>query len=395
MKDRYFIVFGVLILAIRWFFSFDNNDLVFGDQKFRGCIQEVDIRDQNVKYTLGIEGFDARVLFTAEKYPLYEYGDCLEIVASIETPGEFLDFDYGEYLSVRDIYGIVSFPKSVRFVGVEKNWFFEIVYVVRKEVLDRLNRIFPEPASSFMAGLIVGSRKGISANLMQDFNAAGLTHILAISGYNITLIILIVGKMLGFLARGKRIIWSIVFIVLFVILVGASASVVRAALMGIISVSSLWFGRRYFVLHALFFAGFLMVLWNPQTLFFDVSFQLSFLATLGIVLFAERIEKFLQKVPEFFMIRENLKMTLCAQILTLPIVLMNFGQISLVSIFANLLVLPFIPFAMMFGFLAFLLSFISFDLALGVGFLGYLILEFVTFIVSFFGGLDFAYIEIS
>ncbi len=395
MKDRYFIVFGVLILAIRWFFSFDNNDLAFGDQKFVGCIQEVDIRDQNVKYTLGIEDFDARVLFNAEKYPLYEYGDCLEILAYIEAPGEFLDFDYGAYLSVSDIYGIVSFPKSVRFVGVKKNWFFERVYLLRKEVLGRLNRIFPEPASSFMAGLIVGSRKGISANLMQDFNAAGLTHILAISGYNITLIILIVGKMLWFLPRGKRILWSVVFIVLFVILVGASASVVRAALMGIISVSSLWFGRKYFVLRALFFSGFLMVLWNPQTLFFDVSFQLSFLATLGIILFAERIEKFLQKVPEFFMIRENLKMTLCAQILTLPIMLMNFGQISLVSIFANLLVLPFIPFAMMFGFLAFLLSFISFDLALGVGFLGYLILKFVIFVVSFFGGLDFAYIEIS
>lgn len=395
MKDRYFVILGVLILVIRWIFSFDDNDLNFGEQKFVGCIQEVDIRDQNVKYTLRIEDFDARVLFTAEKYPLYEYGDCLEILASIEAPGEFLDFDYGAYLSVRDIYGIVSFPRSVRFVGVKTNWFFEIVYLVRKEVLNRLNRIFPEPVSSFMAGLIVGSRKGISANLMQNFNAAGLTHILAISGYNITLIILIVGKMLGFLARGKRIFWSIVFIILFVILVGASASVVRAALMGIISVISLWFGRKYFVLRALFFSGFLMVLWSPQTLFFDVSFQLSFLATLGIILFAERIEKFLQKVPEFFIIRENLKMTLCAQILTLPIILMNFGQISLVSIFANLLVLPFIPFAMMFGFLAFILSFISFDLALGVGFFGYLILEFVTFVVSFFGGLDFAYIEIS
>ncbi len=395
MKSKYLIFGGVLLIFGRWIFSLNDNDLVFGEQKFVGCIQEVDIRDQNVKYTLGIEDFDARVLFTAEKYPLYEYGDCLEIWASIEAPGEFLDFDYGAYLSVRDIYGIVSFPKSVRFVGVQKNWFFEIVYVVRKEVLDRLNRIFPEPASSFMAGLIVGSRKGISANLMQNFNAAGLTHILAISGYNITLIILIVGKMLGFLARGKRIFWSIVFIILFVILVGASASVVRAALMGIISVISLWFGRKYFVLRALFFSGFLMVLWNPQTLLFDVSFQLSFLATLGIILFAERIEKFLQKVPEFFMIRENLKMTLCAQILTLPIILMNFGQISLVSIFANLLVLPFIPFAMMFGFLAFILSFISFDLALAVGFFGYLILEFVTFVVSFFGGLDFAYIEIS
>ncbi len=395
MKSKYLIFGGVLLIFGRWIFSLNDNDLVFGEQKFVGCIQEVDIRDQNVKYTLGIEDFDARVLFTAEKYPLYEYGDCLEIWASIEAPGEFLDFDYGAYLSVRDIYGIVSFPKSVRFVGVQKNWFFEIVYVVRKEVLDRLNRIFPEPASSFMAGLIVGSRKGISANLMQNFNAAGLTHIMAISGNNITLIILIVGKMLGFLARGKRIFWSIVFIILFVILVGASASVVRAALMGIISVISLWFGRKYFVLRALFFSGFLMVLWNPQTLLFDVSFQLSFLATLGIILFAERIEKFLQKVPEFFMIRENLKMTLCAQILTLPIILMNFGQISLVSIFANLLVLPFIPFAMMFGFLAFILSFISFDLALAVGFFGYLILEFVTFVVSFFGGLDFAYIEIS
>lgn len=395
MKDRYIIFTAVFALFFRVIFSLDDNDLKLGKQEFIGCIEEVDIRDRNVKYTLGIDGYDARVLLNSEKYPIFEYGDCLQVVAEIKAPGEFLDFDYGDYLSVRNIYGVVSFSESVKFVGVKKNWFFEIVYVVRKEVLERLNRVFPEPYSSFMAGLIVGSRKGISANLMQDFNAAGLTHILAISGYNITLIILIVSNLLGFLARGKRIFWSIVFIVLFVIIVGASASVVRAALMGIISVISLWFGRKYFVLRALFFSGFLMVLCNPGILLFDISFQLSFLATLGIVLFAEFIGKFVEKVPEAFKLRENLKMTLCAQILTLPILLMNFQQLSLVSVFANLLVLPFIPFAMLFGFCAFLLSFISFNLALGIGFFGYIILKLVTFIVGFFGGLNFAYVEIS
>ena len=189
----------------------------------------------------------------------------------------------------------------------------------------------PEPSASFEAGLLTGSRKGIPDDLLEAFNMTGLTHIIAISGYNISLIVVLISSLFKNSSRRVKVPFIIVFIVLFTIFVGASAAVVRASIMGIISVMALWFGRQSQVLNALLISAFVMVLWNPATLFYDVGFQLSFLATLGLIIAGNKIMETTKFLPEKFGIREAFAMTFSAQIFALPVILVNFGRFSFIS----------------------------------------------------------------
>ncbi|MBT4056494.1 ComEC/Rec2 family competence protein, partial [Candidatus Peregrinibacteria bacterium] len=258
---------------------------------------------------------------------------------------------------------------------------------------NRLGRLFPEPYSSLMAGLLLGSRKGIPADLMEDFNKTGLTHIVAISGYNITLVIIVVFGLFGFLTRKVRVVMATIFVVVFVILVGASSAVVRAGIMGIISLFAVYFGRKGEIYVSILLAAFLMNLWNPKIAVIDIGFQLSFLATLGLVYVSPWLEKapgllgkILGKVPRFFLIRENFVLTLSAQVFTLPVILKSFGRISLLCPISNVFVLPFIPFAMIFGFLAVVGSFVVEGVGEGFAFVGYCFLDLIFFLVRFFAG---------
>jgi competence protein ComEC len=245
-----------------------------------------------------------------------------------------------------------------------------------------------------MAGLLLGSRKGIPDYLMQKFNITGLTHIIAISGYNITLVIVIIGGIFGFLSRKLKVVFSILFVFIFTVTVGASAAVVRAAIMGIISLISIWYGRTYFVVLGLFCAAFFMNLWNPKILVYDVGFQLSFLATFGLIFLSDGLKKYVKFLPEMFAIRESFAMTLSAQVFALPIILLNFGRLSLISPIANVFVLPFIPFAMFFGFFGVFFGYFSDILGNLVGFIGYLILKFIIGLVDFFASLKYASISL-
>jgi competence protein ComEC len=208
------------------------------------------------------------------------------------------------------------------------------------------------------------------------------------------LIIVVVGGFFSFLSRRLKIFFSAVFVVVFTVLVGASAAVVRAAIMGIISLLALFYGRPYLVMLALFIAAFLMNLWNPKIIVYDVGFQLSFLATFGLVTVSSKILKYFEWLPKFFGLREAIVMTLSAQIFALPIILLNFGRLSIISPIANVFVLPFIPLAMIFGFFSVLLSVFSNVLGNIVGFFGYLVLELIIRFVSFFASFNFASVNL-
>jgi len=251
----------------------------------------------------------------------------------------------------------------------------------------RMREIFTEPFAGFLGGLLLGSRGGIGDELLAKFSHIGLTHIIAISGYNITIIVNALGIMFGFLGKRERFFVSVLFIFIFVILVGASASVIRAALMGSISLMAILFERQYFCFLALVFSAFIMSLFNPKILVYDVGFQLSFLATFGMVLFTSRLEKYFSWVPDRFFLRENLVVTMSAQIFTVPLILLYFGRFSPASIVANLFVLPFIPWAMLFGFLSVVSSFVWYGFGVFVGSAAFLCLKIIILFVDIFDSL--------
>ncbi|MDH5597240.1 MAG: ComEC family competence protein, partial [Candidatus Peregrinibacteria bacterium] len=198
-----------------------------------GVISEVDIRRDKAKYRIEAEGdAEGSVLITLSKYPQYKYGDRLTVYGELQAPGIFEGFDYGAYLSRFGIYSVMYRPKVTFVDSGNGSFFWAGMSYLQSKFMERINRLFPEPHASFEAGLLVGARKGIPEDLMEKFNITGLTHIIAISGYNITIIIVFVMWMLGGLPRMMGFGVAVGAIILFTLFVGASPAVVRASIMG-------------------------------------------------------------------------------------------------------------------------------------------------------------------
>lgn len=261
-----------------------------------------------------------------------------------------------------------------------------VLNALRQFFIDRLDSLFPEPAASFAAGILLGARRSIPYAVLEDFRRAGLTHILAISGYNIIILIVFVTAVFSFLPRKISTWISLAVILLFTLLVGASASVVRAAIMGSLSLFARLVGRKSSGMRALVITAGIMILFDPSILFSDIGFQLSFAATAGILLFSKRFEFFLKKIPENFVIRTSLATTLAAQVFTTPLIFWHFGGISFIAPFANVIVLPFVPLLMLGSFLALIGGKI---LAAPTWILFTIVLK----LIHFFASLPFAFID--
>ena len=393
-----------------------------GEIVFDACVSnEVDVRFDRVKYTVtdvcvlaGAEGagqscekFDGKILINAEKYPVYEYGDILRVRGEASAPEPIEDFAYDKYLARHGIYSVVnggraSKVESESALGRDSrsdygcgNFFYKWIFKFKGAFERKLGELFSEPHGSLVAGLLLGVRKGIPEEVTKDFNETGLTHIVAISGYNITLVIIVVFGMFGFLSRKGRVIAASGFVVVFVILVGASSAVVRAGIMGVLGLFAVYFGRRNEVAIAIIVSAFLMNLVNPKIAVYDTGFQLSFLATLGLVYVSPKIEvvggvfgRALARVPVAFAVRENLIMTLSAQAFALPVILKSFGRFSLICPLANIFVLPFIPFVMLASFFAVTFGFLWGGLGEIFAFVCYFVLDVVFFLIGVFADLS-------
>lgn len=385
---RFFIVYLLLLLLFgifggwRWYEDAMKRP-EYGYVQFEGCIAEMpDERSDKVKYV--VEADFGRVLINAGRYPLYEYGKCFLIEGVLREPEEFNGFDYPRYLAGYDIYALMSKPKMTMLKRQEGNVFYEVIGKVRKYFEEGIMVLFGEPHASFLMGILLGAKSGLPAELMEDFNMVGLTHIVAVSGYNVSIVILAVMSIFSFLGRRAKVILGILFVVIFVILVGASAAAVRAGIMGVISLVALFLGKNYLAMRALIFSAVLMTVFNPKVLSYDVGFQLSFLATAGIILLGKRIENRLKFVPQFLQTRQTLATTLAAQVFCLPIIFMEFGSFSLISPIANLFVLPLIPLAMMVGFAAVVFGFLNDSTGSFIGFFAYSIINVILFFVKMF-----------
>ena len=257
-----------------------------------------------------------------------------------------------------------------------------------------MNKIYPEPHASFLAGLLTGSRRGIPDHLLKSFNIVGLTHIIAISGYNITIVMTLITGLLFWLPLRWRLVPSIVAIVLFTLFVGASASVVRAAITGTLGLIAIQTGRQRDMRLAILWTAFAMLLWNPKYLWYDASFQLSFLAVIGLNELSPLLETFLKRIPHILGIHESLQATLAAQLAAMPWIALLFHRLSLVSPIANILVAPLVPLAMLFGFLGTTVSFFWFFGGQLIAYIGWGLLELITVIAEKLSQIPFASLTI-
>ncbi len=299
----------------------------------------------------------------------YEYGQNLRLRGRAETPPENEDFSYRDYLARQNIYSYMPVAEATVLPGSSASPLLSAVYGLKAKLLDNIYRIFVDPEASLLAGILLGVDTGLSQPLQQAFKDTGTAHIIAISGFNIAIIagifILLFSRLLG-PRRGAIV--AVIGIAFYTFLVGADPSVVRAALMGTLSIFAVQVGRRQLGLNTLAFVAAVMAAWNPYYLW-DVGFQLSFFATLGLILYAEPFqsatEKFLGRyLPPTNAARvtgllaELVLLTFAAQLATIPIMAYHFQQISLVSFIANPFVLPAQPAVMVLGGLAVLGSMI-------------------------------------
>ncbi|MCK4520259.1 ComEC/Rec2 family competence protein [Candidatus Parcubacteria bacterium] len=357
---------------------------------------EPDTRENHTQLTIKIN--KSKILVTAGAYPQYQYGDRLEIKGRLETPKVFEDFNYKDYLAKDGIYSVMYYPE-IRKINEGRAFVGSLVYSkilgFKNKLRESIFQNLSPPQSSILGAIILGDKRRISDEWKQKLNITGTRHITCVSGMHIVIlagILMWIGMALG-LWRTQAFYFAIVFLILFIIMVGFPASAVRAGIMGGMFLFAEKIGRMRVADRALVFAAALMLFHNPLLLRYDVGFQLSFLATLGIIYLMPVFQDYLKKIPIDF-IKSILAMTLAAQVFTLPILIYNFGYISLVSPITNILIVPFIPFIMIFGFVSGFLGMVWQALGWIFSLPVWFLLTYITKVVDFFSQLPFAYLTI-
>ena len=376
-----------------------------------GVLEEPDVRENSTYLTIGAEKIETggvsyilpeeeKVLLAVRKYPEFSYGDRIRAAGTLSLPENFQNddgrsFDYVSYLKKDGILYEMPFPKTETLASGQGNSLVDFLYGRKKIMIDQVSRILPEPHAGLLDGLIFGAKRAMGSDVLDMFRVAGIIHIVVLSGYNITIVADFITRffLIFPLSRMAASIMGGIGVVLFAVMTGLGASTLRATVMALLAIFARVTGRTSEALHLLFVAAFFMVLWNPLSLLYDPSFQLSFLATLGLLLLGPEISRRFSRVTDRWGIRETLSATLSTQIFVLPLLLYETGMLSLVALPVNLLVLPMIPLAMFFGALGMLLGFIT---AFGTffGFPVFLLLSSVFAIASFFAGLPFASVSV-
>ena len=215
------------------------------------------------------------VLVKAERYPARQYGDRLQVEGLLETPPVLEEFSYRDYLARQGIHSLLAYGRITLLAARQANPVLYALYAFKRYAQSTIARILPEPPASLLTGILLGVETGIPPDLKEAFAATGTSHIVAISGFNIT----IISGMFAGLARRlfgqRRAVWvAVAGVAVYAILVGASAAVVRAALMGILYLWGRHLGRATFAPISLAAAAIAMTAWNPHMLW-DAGFQLS------------------------------------------------------------------------------------------------------------------------
>ena len=406
----FFFVFGSLRYLVTVPIN-NNKNLVsfFGETEVvEGFVSsEPDIRLDGVRYIVSAQFLSeektkqkritikGNFYFKSGLYPRYKYGDKLRITCLLQKPEPVEDFRYDKYLARYGVF-VDCIPSQIDKIGENGGSFFlKQIFALKIIIAGKINTLWHEPYASFMAGLLYGYRGGLGT-LNDLFSRTGVTHIVAISGYNITIVsTILIAFCTRFYIPRKKAFWLIVFgIFVFVIFAGASASVVRAGIMGVLVLLTKQIGRKANVANVMVLTVTLMTLQNPYILVWDVGFQLSFISTLGLIYIVPIIEKYFAKMLEIFGVKESLVTTLGAIVATLPLILYQFNRLSIVSPIVNILILWILPWIMFSGFLVVVLSFVFLPLAQVLSWLAFVMMKYIVVVVTFFANLSFAVIDL-
>ena len=331
------------------------------------------------------------------------YGDLVQATGAMATAATGDTFSYAEYLGRRGVFTIMrNAGISVQSKGHGDPLFarlLELKSIVRREIAQAL----PQPQAGLLTGILLGDESGISPQLKDDFSRVGASHVIAISGFNMVIVSAIVIRVLSSLFAGKRAtvtISAVAVIAVYSLFVGASPSILRAALMSSLLVIGSQLRRRTFVPASLAFATLLLSIGDPNVLL-DIGFQLSFFAVLGLGLFADPLsqrfaallDRWLPRklaAPVHGFLNEPLIVSIAAQVATLPLIILYFGRMSLVALPVNILIVPVQSAVLLLGLAAVMVTVFAPALGLLLFWADALFVSWTIAVVRAFAQLDFA-----
>ncbi|MDQ5922635.1 MAG: hypothetical protein QG644_343 [Patescibacteria group bacterium] len=412
-KLKWGVIFAVIFLTLslgifRFNLALDEESLIFDNRigdylSINGIvIDSPSVGDKNQKLNISVEegGLSTEILITTNLNEEYKYGDELYIRGSIEKPENFLTeqgkvFDYVNYLRKDGIHYVIRFPEIEVLSSGNGNPIKRGLFSIKDKFLEKLDRSIASPENLLMGGLILGEKSQFDEKTREDFIRTGTIHIVALSGYNVTIVAWWFMKVFSFLPFTLSIGAGILAIILFVIMSGGASTALRAGIMAVLILLARKISRTYDVSRALIVTAVIMLLFNPFILVFDVSFQLSFIATIAVIYLTPKVEKYFKWVTPRFGLRDIVSVTFSAYIFVLPFILYKMGNLSIVALPANILILPFIPLTMALGFITGVLGLVVYELSVPFGLLSYVLLHYELGVISIFSGLPFASFAIS
>lgn len=365
-------------------------------------VSEVDVREEHsVLYVALDSGVRAktRLRVTVPHYPEYNYGERVLVQGVVHKPKSFETesgrlFKYAEYLMKENIQYELHQGTVQSLHEFQGNQFVSMLLVWKNSWLSIISLLVPEPSASLAGGLVVGAKRSLGDHWLGAFRDTGIIHIVVLSGYNLTLVANSIIRFSAFLPRTIGLGFGMLGVAGFACMVGAGATVLRASIMAIIGMLAVYIKRPYMLLRALTLAGVGMVLWNPFVLVYDAGFQLSFLATIGLIFVSPIFESRLGWISETLGLRGIVSATCATQLTVLPLLLYQIGTVSLVAPFVNVLVLPLVPTVMALTFVAGHIGMVSMFLATPFAWAGHVFLMYMFFVVRVFSEIPFASVSL-
>lgn len=368
---------------------------------FAGVVAgDPDVRETTQRIAVSVEenGERTAILAIAPLYPSVSYGERVTISGSIERPEPFATdggrtFRYDRYLAKDGVFLVMpraDITHESDPSGIVASLFGGL-YALKHMLNDGLNRALPEPHAGLASGILVGGKQGLGTELLDAFTNAGLIHIVVLSGYNVMIVAIAIMRTLSFLPKRIATAAGAVSIGLFVMGAGAGAASVRAGLMAGVGLFARLSEHTYTAVRALALVVLVMLVYNPLLLAYDIGFQFSVAATLGLILGTPHILRWVHNIPSA-LLREITATSIAAQLGVLPLLLYHTGNLSLVSVPANLLALPAVPIAMLLSFVAGVVGILIPYMATVVGVPAYLVLSYLIFIGEYAAALPFSYV---
>jgi competence protein ComEC len=324
--------------------------------------------------------------------------DNLQLRGQLKVPESFYtdtgrQFDYQKYLAAKKVGYIMSYPEVQNF-GHEGQSLREVLINLKYKFLDVTNRHLSPAEAGLVGGVLLGDQSGLPEPLQNDFRRVGIIHIVVLSGYNVMLVADALRKSIGRINQPAGWGAALVGVLLFAVITGLQVTVVRATIMAIVLLIAQALRRPYMAVRGLLLAMLVMMWISPYIVIADLGFQLSVLATLGIIYGVPIVERWFRCLPEKFGIREIATVTIATQLTVLPLLMYSVGQVSLVSPIVNVLVILFVPLAMAVGAVMVVAGIVWAGLAVIISPIVYVIFHYIVWISELIGSWEFAAIEI-